>query len=164
MRDQQQIVRPYDDRELSARITYFVIGGAIGAVAALLLAPKSGHELRGDIADVTRKGVVRTRETAGHLGARAGDFYQAASSKAGEVADVARGAAARKGEQLTAAIEAGKQAFIEEKQRISTDTTTPTGELDAAIKAGLKRGLEVLVGPAPKPINRTYGDDELFIG
>ncbi|MBV9958381.1 MAG: hypothetical protein JO360_08170 [Acidobacteria bacterium] len=39
----------------------------------------------------------------------------------------------------------------------------PAREL-AAIMAGLKRGLEVLLAPTPKPINQTYGDEEMFIG
>lgn len=34
----------------------------------------------------------------------------------------------------------------------------------AAIMSGFRRGLEVLVAPMPKPINQTYGDDEMFIG
>jgi hypothetical protein len=34
----------------------------------------------------------------------------------------------------------------------------------AAIMAGFRRGLEVLVAPAPKPINQIYGEDEMFIG
>jgi hypothetical protein len=39
----------------------------------------------------------------------------------------------------------------------------PAREL-AAIMAGFRRGLEVLVAPMPKPINQTYAEDELFIG
>src|SRR5919112_304820 len=38
----------------------------------------------------------------------------------------------------------------------------PAREL-AAIMAGFRRGLEVLVAPMPKPINQTYGEDEMFI-
>jgi len=34
----------------------------------------------------------------------------------------------------------------------------------AAIMAGVKRALEVLFAPAPKPIDRAYMEDELFIG
>ena len=34
----------------------------------------------------------------------------------------------------------------------------------AAIMAGVRRALEVLVAPAPKPINQTYGEEEMFIG
>jgi hypothetical protein len=46
---------------------------------------------------------------------------------------------------------------------IQTKVVEPAREL-AAIMAGLRRGLEVLLAPAPKPINQTYGDEEMFIG
>lgn len=39
----------------------------------------------------------------------------------------------------------------------------PAREL-AALMAGLRRALEVLIAPEPKPINQTYGEDEMFIG
>jgi hypothetical protein len=29
---------------------------------------------------------------------------------------------------------------------------------------GVRRGLEVLVAPTPKPIDQTYGEEEMFIG
>lgn len=125
--------------DISTRLTYLLIGGGIGAILALLFAPKSGQELRGDIADVTRKGIDRTRETAGQLGTRAGEYYDAtkarageyyeatkdrasdlysgATDKAGEYAGAAREAVSRKGGQLSAAIEAGKQAYAEEKRK-----------------------------------------------
>ncbi len=102
---------------LSTQLTCFVLGGTIGAIIALLLAPKSGRELRGDIADATRKGVDRTRETATQLGSKAGEYYDVAANKAGEFAGAAREAATRRGEHLSAAIEAGKQAYTEEKRR-----------------------------------------------
>ena len=57
---------------VSTRLTYLLIGGGIGAVIALLFAPKSGQELRGDIADATRKGIDKSREAAQQLGDRAG--------------------------------------------------------------------------------------------
>ena len=34
----------------------------------------------------------------------------------------------------------------------------------AAVMAGVKKGLEVLFAPAPKPLDRAYLEDELFIG
>lgn len=103
--------------DMSKNLTYFVVGGTIGAVVALLFAPKAGRELREDLADATRKGVDRTRETATQLGSKAGEYYEAATDKAGELAGVAREAAARKGENLSAAIEAGRRAYQEEKRR-----------------------------------------------
>lgn len=113
---------------LQTRIAYFAIGGAIGAIVALLFAPKPGRELRTDLADATRKGVDRTRETAHTIGTKAGEYYEVskeraaelyttASHKAGDVAEAAREHATRRGEQLSAAIEAGKQAYVEEKRR-----------------------------------------------
>ena len=43
---------------VSTRLTYLLIGGGIGAVIALLFAPKSGQELREDIADATGKALT----------------------------------------------------------------------------------------------------------
>src|SRR5215204_7773080 len=125
------------DESISNKLTYLLIGGGIGAVLALLFAPKSGHELRGDIADATRKGIDRSREAAQQLGDRAGEYYEAtrgraaemytqAAEKVGEVAQTAREAAARQGGTLTAAIDAGKKAYQEEKRK-----TEMSGRLEA---------------------------------
>ena len=122
------------ESDVSTRIGYLLLGGAIGAAVALLFAPKAGRELRGDIADVTRKGVDRTRETAGQLGTKAGEYYEVtrdraselystATDKAGELADAARDVATRKGEQFSAAIEAGKQAYADEKRRTQSSAS-----------------------------------------
>jgi uncharacterized protein YoxC len=46
---------------------------------------------------------------------------------------------------------------------IQTKVIEPAREV-AAIMAGFRRGLEVLVAPAPKPVNQIYGEDEMFIG
>jgi len=46
---------------------------------------------------------------------------------------------------------------------IQTKIVEPAREV-AAIMAGLKRGLEVLLAPSPKPIDRVYADEEMFIG
>ena len=113
--------REEEESGLSTQLTCFLIGGALGAVAALLFAPKSGRELRGDLADVTRQGVDRARDKANEYyevsRERATEFYSTASSKAGEVAGAARQAAAKRGENLSAAIDAGKRAYAEEKRR-----------------------------------------------
>lgn len=103
--------------DVSTRLTYLLIGGGIGAILALLFAPKSGSELRGDIADVTRKSIDKSREAASYIGNRAGEYYGTVRDKAGEWVGGAREAASRKGGQVSAAIEAGKQAYAEEKRR-----------------------------------------------
>ncbi len=109
--------RTGDSSDVGTRLTYLLVGAGIGAVVALLFAPKSGHELRGDIADATRKGIDRTRETATQITDRATGYYEDARGRAGELAGAAREAAQKRGGQLTAAIEAGKQAYHEEKRK-----------------------------------------------
>jgi gas vesicle protein len=110
------------DESISNKLTYLLIGGGIGAILALLFAPKSGHELRGDIADATRKGIDRSREAAQQLGDRAGEYYEATRGRAAElysqaaervsdVAQSARDAASRQTGTLTADIDAGKKAY-----------------------------------------------------
>lgn len=110
------------------KLTYLLIGGGIGAIVALLFAPKSGTELREDIADATRKGVEKGRETATQIGERAGEYYEVARERAGEYYDAAstragdftqqvRSAAERPKNTLSAAIEAGKRAYSEEKRK-----------------------------------------------
>ena len=103
--------------DMGTQVACFAFGVVVGAAVALLFAPKSGRELREDIADATRKGVDRARETSSQLGARAGEYYDAAAARAGELAQTAREAASRRGEHLSAALEAGRQAYHEEKRR-----------------------------------------------
>jgi len=117
-----------EDANVGTKLTYLLIGGGIGAVLALLFAPKSGQELRGDIADATRKGIEKSKETAAHLQEVAGEYYevgreraseyiQTAQEKAGEFAEKARTAAASTANPFTAAVEAGKDAYIAEKRK-----------------------------------------------
>jgi len=112
----------YDREEASAttKLTYLLIGGGIGAVLALLFAPKSGVELRGDIADATRKGIEKSRETAAQLQEKAGEL----KTKAGEIAEKAKSAATSTANPFTAAIEAGKEAYTEEKRKTESKAIT----------------------------------------
>jgi gas vesicle protein len=123
-----------DDGDVGARLTYFAIGATVGAVVALLFAPKSGRELRQDVADATRKGVDRARETGSQISTRAGEYYETATSKAGELAASAREVASRRGEQFSSAIEAGRQAYRDEKRR--TESSALTEEHPRALEGG----------------------------
>jgi len=149
-----------DGDNISTRLTYFLVGAGIGAVLALLFAPKSGEELRNDIADATRKGIDRSKEAAQQIGSKAseyydvtrqkageyydtareaaGDYYEAtrdraaelygtASSKVGEVVSNTRDAANRQAGSISAAVEAGKKAYVDEKRR-----TELSGRTEAA--------------------------------
>jgi gas vesicle protein len=126
--EQEIIMRNEYDREdasTTTKLTYLLIGGGIGAVVALLFAPKSGIELREDIADATRKGIEKSKETAAQLQDRAGEYYevgreratelyQTAQERAGEFTEKAKSAAARTANPFSAAVDAGKEAYIAE--------------------------------------------------
>ncbi|HEX8637198.1 MAG TPA: YtxH domain-containing protein [Pyrinomonadaceae bacterium] len=117
-----------EETKATTKLTYLLVGGGIGAVLALLFAPKSGNELRGDIADATRKGIEKSRETAVLVGEKAGDYYevtreragglyQTAQEKAGELTEKAKQVASRSANPFSAALEAGREAYTEEKRR-----------------------------------------------
>ena len=117
-----------EEASATTKLTYLLVGGGIGAVLALLFAPKSGNELRGDIADVTRKGIEKSKETAVLVGEKAGDYYEVtreragelyhtAQEKAGELGEKAKQVATRSANPFSAALEAGKEAYVEEKRR-----------------------------------------------
>ena len=73
--------------------------------------------LRGNIADASRKGIDYGRQGARYVGDKATDVYGQTAQKAHELIDAGKGTLAAKREQLSAAIEAGKEAYAEEKGR-----------------------------------------------
>ncbi len=124
-----------DDSSTSTKLTYLLVGGGIGAILALLFAPKSGEELRGDIADATRKGIEKSKETAAQLQEKAGEYYEVSRDKAGELYDTAsekvsgltdkaKSAAATAANPFTAAIDAGKDAYTAEKRKNEAKSIT----------------------------------------
>ena len=128
---------------ISTRLTYLLIGGGIGAVIALLFAPKSGHELRGDLADATRKGIDRSREAAQQLGDRAGTYYEAGRERAAEyytqATDRASGlytqATDRASELYTQAAEKVGEVAQTARETATRQTSTVVAAIDAGKKA-----------------------------
>jgi hypothetical protein len=86
-----------DGSGAAEKLTFLLIGAGIGATLALLFAPKSGRELRGDIADYTKRGVDAAGEQARVIGERATELYGTAASRA----TAAYGTAAAKSPRLT---------------------------------------------------------------
>lgn len=111
----------------SDKLIYFLIGAGIGAVTAMLFAPKSGSELRSEIADATRKSLDYARDTGRDVGERAQEYYQTSVERATDLTARSREAVTdltQRGKELVnsqkaqfaAAIEAGKQGYREAKQ------------------------------------------------
>ena len=146
--------RHREETSATTKLSYILIGGGIGAVLALLFAPKSGTELRGDIADATRKGVEKGKEAAAIVGEKAGDYYEVTRDKAGElystaqekagqiagrageIAEKAKGAVSSGSNPFSAALEAGKEAYTDEKRRNESKSITegrPTYPIDGKV-------------------------------
>jgi gas vesicle protein len=99
----------------SDKVLFFLAGAGIGAVVALLLAPKSGRETRELIARTANDGrdflsnkVTEGRQMVDEKRRKLGDDFTTFLDKSKE-------AVQRQKEQLTAAFEAGKAAYREEK-------------------------------------------------
>ncbi len=85
---------------------YFVLGAFVGAATALLLAPRSGEETRRMIVSKAREGadIVTTR------GRDVADKTSGYIDRGKELLQQQR-------DQLSAALDAGKQAYREEKDK-----------------------------------------------
>jgi gas vesicle protein len=94
------------DSSAADRITYLLIGAGIGASLALLFAPKTGKELRDDIADASRRTYKKSTEGAHQLG-----------EKLTESVGSVRERLEKQKTNIASAIDAGKQAYREERER-----------------------------------------------
>ena len=66
-------------------------------------------------------------------------------------------------EMISRSIDQTHTQLVATTDLIGARIVKPAREI-AAIMAGVRRGLEVLVAPTPKQIDQTYAEDELFIG
>jgi gas vesicle protein len=97
------------------KFLYFLAGAGIGAVLALLFAPKSGKETRDLIARTATDGreyisqkVSEGRQFVGDTGRKVSDDFSSFVDRSKEALN-------RQKEQISAAFEAGKAAYREEK-------------------------------------------------
>ncbi len=85
---------------------YLMLGAMMGAAVALLLAPRSGEETRQLI-------LTKARESADRVTERTKGIAEKTSS----YVERGKGQLQQQRDQLTAALEAGKQAYREEKEK-----------------------------------------------
>ena len=84
------------------RLSYFFLGLGIGVAVGILFAPKSGEETR----DLIRG---KAEEGKDYLKKRSGELRESAT----DLVDKGKSAVQRQREQLSAAVEAGRQAYRE---------------------------------------------------
>lgn len=86
----------------------FLAGAAVGVGAALLLAPKTGEEMRGTIKDLADDAVEKIKE-----------YANEAQTKIRTTYEDGRDVVLEKKSIITSAIEAGKEAMAREKEKQS---------------------------------------------
>lgn len=108
-------------------IVGFLAGGIVGAVVALLYAPKSGKELRGDI-----------RKKSAELVDEAEEYLEAAKQKASELINEGKD----KSNQLISEAKTKAQSLFKDAERIITDAKSKATEESTKLKTAVKAGVE----------------------
>jgi len=108
----------------SGVILSFLLGGLTGAALAALFAPRSGRETRDILQERIREGAERGRELRDRYAERSREFKDRAVDRGRGIVDEAneaiergRGVVSSQRERITAAVEAGRQAYREEKEK-----------------------------------------------
>lgn len=110
-----------------------IVGGAIGAAIALLLAPKSGAELRRDIAERSTDMYGKASEFAGEQARRAGEYINEGRAKAEEIVKSTRQQA---GTLLSEAETLMNDARVRMGQMAQTGIKDNIGRIQEAASAG----------------------------
>lgn len=96
-----------EENDGGSKAVFFLAGLGIGAILALLLAPKSGKETRDFLAQKADEGRDYVRNKGAELRKQAEDAVEKGKDLVTKQKDL-----------LSAALEAGKQAYQDEKSRV----------------------------------------------
>ena len=104
-----------DDRGSgSGVILAFLLGGLTGAALAILFAPRSGEETREMLGGRLREGAEHGRKIRDRAAARGREILEDAS----DYVEGQREALEKRRDRLSAAVDAGRQAFRDEKDKM----------------------------------------------
>lgn len=133
-------------------------------------------ERAGALAEQAQAIAVQGREIAeqvtvmsGHLSTATLHFSESLALIRGEVAELkdvvslSADTARAHVERISRSIDETHGQLMVTTNYVTSRIINPAREL-AAIMAGVRRGLEVLLAPAPKQINESYAEEEMFIG
>lgn len=98
------------------RVLYFLIGGVVGATVALLFAPRTGEETREIIASKVKDSKDALQDKIKQAKDKISETSERLESGATDLLSKGKEMHNRGKEVISAAIEAGKQAYKEEKE------------------------------------------------
>ena len=90
---------------VGSKVSYFLVGLGVGALVGVLFAPKSGEETREYLSKKADEGRDYAQKKAREL-----------RERADELVERGKDVATRKRDSLTAAVEAGREAFLRESK------------------------------------------------
>ena len=94
---------------VGSKVSFFLVGLGIGALVGILFAPKSGEETREYLSNRADEGREYAQKKARELRERAEDLIE----RSKEIM-------ARQKESISAAVDAGKGAYVKEKSRAAS--------------------------------------------
>lgn len=100
-----------NDNCLTTKAGFFLVGAGIGAVVALLFAPKSGQQLRSDISDTTKQGIDFANKGVETISKKASDIIEGGKTKANDLLDIGKGFIENQKEAFGNVLEESKQIF-----------------------------------------------------
>jgi uncharacterized protein YoxC len=117
------------------------------------------------IGDQGKEIAVQFNEISGHLSTASQNFSESTALIKQEVAELRLlvGQTAHTAKDKVELVSRTQLQVVTTTDFINQKVVEPAREI-AAVMAGVRKGLEVLFAPAPKPIDRVYTDDEMFIG
>ena len=156
MRDDEIDDEPYLIIEKSSSsVGAFLVGLAVGAGVALLLAPQSGEQTRAELARQARQARDRARDFAGDMSdgvtRRIGDARDAVTQRV----DRAKQAVDLKRRQVERAVEAGRAAA----QQARADLERRIAQTKAAYQAGTTAARDTLRTPLVVPATGVIGGE-----
>lgn len=101
------------------KFTSFVIGMGAGAAIAMLFAPRSGEETRAILSDKARESGRVAAQRAREIRDMAGDKAAQLRDMASDVAEHSKDVVNRQKNAVSAAVQAGKETYTREAQKIS---------------------------------------------
>jgi gas vesicle protein len=91
---------------VGSKVSYFLVGLGVGALVGVLFAPKSGEETREYLSKKADEGRDYAQKKAREL-----------RERADELVERGKDVATRKRDSLTAAVEAGREAYLRESAK-----------------------------------------------
>ena len=153
-----------------------MVGRAVRAVRSVEVKVGPLMERVSAVAEQAQAIAAQGREVAeqvtvmsGHLSTATLHFSESMALIRGEVAELkevvglSAETARDKIEKISRSIDETHGQLMLTTNYVTSRIINPAREI-AAIMAGVRRGLEVLLAPAPKQINESYAEEEMFIG